>query len=1027
LPAAHLIVDIRNVSDQRCIDWLRIELEDLANETKSLAVPRWQAVGDCLSFLHLPPDAGSGYFPEDDGEPEEVTAASLLLRRQQSCSQEDAGPDRQRPTFVHQRDKLVQEIERLRGNRARAMQEGEMEQPLRGHDTRVRVLFLVDLNCQEALSSALLWAKHLKNHYRRRAQPGRRPGLCVALVCLGNVEERGNLGLLIQELGNHQACTYLDSLILSENFCHRPPLAGRAQACIAAQLLYALLMFFSPSFTFFLSDPAIPPSADAEVWPAQTYLVHIAALEYSARWGRHWLNNGLAQALVDTLHPRAAPSEPERIQAADLGIDWFGAWWGRLRESMPRSCDLLADLQRVPPVSLAVWPIFVAGRRRSRGTLEALEGYLNRLAETYVSTGSQPSLQAALRQGRSQVLLALSGSHGSQGGHSLQALQREARQIFRTSEFWGSEDPSLACAPFFLEGLAGACADLQQAYLRHPLNPEVVHRKGRDIGERRQDFLDEGQHLLRELTSSFARWPGLTSVPSVRRPLQYAIFILQAALAFLGLFLGVAGLHHIALGHIPGSLQALDQSGVPWLNLGAIGLWFLLVFRRFRALQASFARKRARNIVIAGTCLLFLALLSLCGLLAGLELSSLAHAPDDLTSVGYLAWLAPCIPLATWIPLFVLTGVILGEAIYFLCWSWHLHRKCQRLVRAWQQRRQQDIGDVTDCIAMDVALEIAQQAEICDRRGGPGNYFYRVRQLSDLLRSLAASTQHYQHLAAERLLLSQGDGEQGGEDAWVHAHPGPAELDLDILLTEYEKLCLKIKDERPLQRALAEYLLRAQGSETPEELAQEMQMHLSEVACAHRPVLRLLLSLLARTTRNMLDALPPGRIDLNRGEYQHEQRYIAEEMPAVQAYVRTLNAQFRQFITLDQAARADWPSEQTGLAVGAQLLALVAQLFWQQQGSEQLKQSLALRSIWEHLERNIPRQQLPARVLHRLKSCAGNSTRGGQRADAYLLAAVPPGSPSLSQELKSLMSSQVIAIPDQERLLLFGIRRVVAR
>jgi hypothetical protein len=1033
LPAAHLVIDIRAASDQRCIDWLRIELEDLVNEAKSRAVPRWQIVGDCLSFLHLPPDAGSGYFPEDDGEPEEATAASLLLARQQSCGQEDTGAGGQRPSFAHQRDQLVQEIERLRGNRARAMQEAsEMEQPLRGHDARVRVFFLVDLNCQEVLSSALLWAKHLKNHYRKHTRPGRRPGLCVALVCLGDVGEGGNLGLLIQELDNRQAGAYLDTLILSENFRCGPPLAGRAQACIAAQLLYALFMFFSPSFTFFSSDPAVPPSAGAgarqpAVWPEQTYLVHIAALEYPARWGRRWLNNGLAHVLVDTLHPQAVPSEPERIRAADLGIGWFYDWWGRLRESMPCSCDLLANLQRVPAVSLPVWPIFVAGRQRSRGALEALEGYLNRLAETYVATGSEPSLQAALLQGRSRVMQTLSESSGeSQNDRSLLALRREARQIFRTPEFWGSANPPLACAPFFLEGLAGACADLQQTYLCHPLNPEVVHRKGRDIRERRQDFLDGSQRLLRELTSAVARWPGLTSVPYARRPLQYITFVLQAALASLGLFLGVAWLHHIALEHVPGRVLALDRSGVPWLDLGAIVLWVLLVCSRFRALQASFARKRARDIVIAGTCLLFLALLSLCGFLTGLQLTSLAHAPGDPTSIVYLAWLAPCIPIATWAPLIALTGVVLGEAIYFLYWSLQLRQQCQRVVRAWQQQQQQDVRDVIDCIAMDVALEVAQQAEICDRRGGPGNYFYRVRQLSDLLRSLAASAQQCHQLAAERLLLNQGDGEQGAEDAWVRAHRGQRELDVDILLTEYEKLCQQIKQDHALQRALAEYLLRAQGSEPPEELVREM--HLSEVACAYKPVLRLVLSLVAHTTRNMLDPLPPGRIDLNRGEYQHEQRYITEEMPALWVYARALNAQVRQVIKPDQLPRPDWlSSEQAGLSVSVQLLALVAQLFWQQQGSEQLKQSLALKSIWEHLERSIPGQQLPARVVHRLKSYVGNGTRGGQRVDQYLLTATPSGSSSLSQELKQLMSSQVIAIPDQERLLLFGIRRVVAR
>lgn len=1036
LPAAHLVVDIRGASERGSIDWLRVELEDLGNEMKSLAVPRWRAVSKFLSFLRLPPNAGSGFFPDDDGEPEEETAAALFLERQQSGGQESGRSAQEELPFIRQKEKLVQTIEQVAEQRARAMQEvREPERQVRGPDARVRVLFLVDLACQESLISALLWAKHLKNHYRKQRQPGGRPELCVALVCLGDREERGKLGLLLQELDRHQAHIFLDTLILSENYRQCPPGAERAQAHIAAQLLYALLLFFSPTFTFFSTDPSAPLWHDSQgslaVWPAQTYVVHIAALEYSARWGRRWLNHGLARTLIDLLHPQTALPTRERIEAADLGISWFRDWLGRLRERMPLVGQEMAGLPGARRIPSPAFPIFVAGQRSRRNTLQRLERYLNQLAETYGTTGSGPSLQHALLQGRSLVMQALSQREsGQESLRSLQEFQREARQIFGASRLWGNGSQPLARAPFFLQGLAGACADLQREYMLDPLNPQcphIAHRESKNIGERRQDLLDGGQRLLHGLASSFARWPGLTGFPLTRRLMQYATFAVQAALAFLALFLLIALLHHLALEAVPGPVAALDRSGVPWLDLAAVVLWSLLVAARFKLLRARFACRRASDIARERKCLLYLALLGSCGFLTSLELTGLAHTPGDQTSVIYLAWFSPLVPVITGVPLLALAGIILGEAIYLLFWSLQLRGTYQRIVRTWQQQQQQDARDVLDCIARDVALEIAQQAGLCDRNGGPGSYFYRVNQLAEMLSSLSKEAQQCRRQAAGRLSLGQDDAEQRNENAWIRAHLGSEELDMDVLVSEYKELHRQITRDCAWQRTLAEYLLRAQGTEPPEDLQQAMREQLAEVESGHRPLLRLLFSLLAFTVRNILDPLPMGPLDLSQGDYRSEQKYIAEEMPALQGYVQALNARTRQVVTpytpQKRPVSQNWQDEIPALA---HLLALVTQMFWQQKGGEQLKQSLAVKSIWEHLERNIPAHRLPETVRHRLNACVGNGARSGPQANQYLLAAPLSHRPA-SRDLEHLLSASVIDIPDRDRLLLFGIRRVGAR
>jgi len=1034
LPAAHLVVDIREGSDRRSIDWLQVELADLASEMQSCNVARWRAVNEFLAFLRLAPDMRATL--EDAAKPIDTSAAQRQLEQLQACEQEHNSWQRTR-TFVQQRDQLMQEIERVRASRARALQEDSRTASAgRSSEMQVRVVFLVDLACPASFSCALWWARHLKDISLRQMRSARYAGLCIAVVCLGNSEEEGRPELVRRELDRHQAATYLDTLIFSENCCQRPPLEERAQARLAAQLLYALLFFVSPSFTFFSPEPSAPlPASQQEtpsaIWPGQTYLIHLAALEDTASWGRRWLNHRLAQALVETLCLPAELDELEMRQAADLGINWFHDWLGRLQERMSPVFDTLAGLQYVRGISLPALPALLAGPGSRRSALAALESYLSQLADSYVSTGSEPSLQDALLQGGRRVMQALfekehSSSSVPQTTASLQALSREARQVFHIPGFWQHRRQPLALAPFFLEGLAGACTDLQQAYLRNSLHMRAQRRKGGDIGERKQDLLDRGQRTLHELSAFCGRWPGLTSFPPLRHLVQWWTFFLQVGLIFLALFLGIAELHHSIVKFFPGLVSLLDIPGLPWLNLLTTGLWLLLSVGAFRSVQASFLRKRASNAVIAGKCLLFLALLGLCGLLTSLAFADLARASDDPTSVVYLAWLVPVVVPATRLSLFVLALLLLAEAGYFLYWSFRMRTAYRRTISAWQHQQQQDVQDVVECLAVDVALEIAQRAEICDRAGGPGRYFSRVNRLTGVLRQLSEAARQYADLAAERLAPNQENAQASGEHAWIQAYPGGEALPLGFLADEYARMRQQIREEHSLQRALAEYLLRAQGTEEPEELAQDMRALLLEVKSAHRPVLHLLLSLVALTARNVVDPLPAGRRDLLRkGEYQREWEYIVEEMPALPAYMQAFSAQIGP-IHIPQA----WPDPSGGqaeLPLTGHLLALVAQLIWQQGGSERCRQRLRVNRILERLEAQLPGPHLPEMVVRRLQMHAKNGAYGRQRADQYMQAATLSSGPSWQQAFKGLQPLRVLDIPDQERLLLLSIRRVVAR
>src|SRR5437868_7921705 len=55
LPAAHLVLDIRGVSDDRVLEWLQVEIADLASEMKSYNVYHWRYLTDFLSFMRIDP------------------------------------------------------------------------------------------------------------------------------------------------------------------------------------------------------------------------------------------------------------------------------------------------------------------------------------------------------------------------------------------------------------------------------------------------------------------------------------------------------------------------------------------------------------------------------------------------------------------------------------------------------------------------------------------------------------------------------------------------------------------------------------------------------------------------------------------------------------------------------------------------------------------------------------------------------------------------------------------------------------
>src|SRR5579864_4312936 len=81
LPAAHVIIDIRGISDDQAMEWLEAEIADLSGEMKSREVYHWRNLTEFISFRHIIPSVKHPTAPDQqrlfDEEHDDVISFSL--------------------------------------------------------------------------------------------------------------------------------------------------------------------------------------------------------------------------------------------------------------------------------------------------------------------------------------------------------------------------------------------------------------------------------------------------------------------------------------------------------------------------------------------------------------------------------------------------------------------------------------------------------------------------------------------------------------------------------------------------------------------------------------------------------------------------------------------------------------------------------------------------------------------------------------------------------------------------------------
>ncbi len=776
LPSAALVIDMRGTDEDDVMERLRVEVADLASEMKVHDLHHWRFLTDFLSFRAIPPlrteDVETIRHQQKSPHVQPVPPKTQAVQKPEQTTltgQVDMGnshaffsvlEDEQsgliseaRPFDVFQQriEEITQEIDRIRNNRIAAVADlnkaGVAGRSVR--DATVRIIFLSDAGHRESLVSAATYAAHVKQHFKKLEREGHQAMVSVTIVCLDNSAEAGPPVDLIQGLRWENKWDHIDSLILSEKYSDNSALiAGAMQTYLAELLLYVLLII--PPLRVNSPGPADTsstlllraktgenqPKGEWVTLPTHSYLIGLAAVEHSARWGRRWLNYGLVTQAVEVLQDRATEDDLERRRIKNLVETWLSDWRAQVAEAIPdRIPGNIQALQAIPNALNTAKPpedVFTAKRFSfsiGEMTISDLEEYLSDVARTYIIPVSE---RTALRQevqtvDRSQEMTlapTLQDAVDStpliqqrlrewedrdpalKKGTPLVNAQLEAQRILMNPDFFTGATGAVPRARIQLKELGTAISDFQNAYQSTKL----------DLMDRRTKLEKRGKALVDDLRKHVERIPFLGGVLHLAKPMMWLTFVLAFCLIFLACLLGLAWLEHVIFVKAPDS------------NLLRIMLFWI-------------------ELVVA----------ALSGLLLSFSIAQLVDDPGSLALLSWIAWL----PYASGIISVIAAVMLIIEAAWFWRWITHLMGERDATINDLRSQHRKDVNDVTHYIADTIALQLLRRTALTDGKGGPGSYYDRVDQLYKRLIEVAREAAFQRELAANRLALSLSDMQPG--------------------------------------------------------------------------------------------------------------------------------------------------------------------------------------------------------------------------------------------------------------------------
>ncbi|MEO8972484.1 MAG: hypothetical protein ABI406_12885 [Ktedonobacteraceae bacterium] len=409
LPGAAVVIDVRDERycddhDTPLIEYLAIELEDLAAEMKLNQVPRWRHLADCIEFLRIeetphktekfeflsPEDTQMHAVRDDHVDFKLTTRVGKQIPIQ---GREDLAKTIGRDYIDRVRNQFINAIKDTGADEQQLnMPHVDPEQPT------VRVFFLTDMEDKGSLVRASEYAQWLKvwmdqQHGIRTFSRAHR--ISTVAICM-NAPANGQEELL-QELGGPlwsawprsalMPYTALDMVILVQTYRDDGAyIGGETQIYQVELILYTLILHWPELFTKTDWETRDDPDGK-QLLPWPTYTIGISALEYSARWVARWLDYGLTNKALELMRD-AGKVDREALVLRSSVRHWLNEWWQAVQAAVPTvlygvvpGIDGLDRLQSLARSS----PFRSGSLRRAQGEFQHFSGEVRQL---YASSGS---------------------------------------------------------------------------------------------------------------------------------------------------------------------------------------------------------------------------------------------------------------------------------------------------------------------------------------------------------------------------------------------------------------------------------------------------------------------------------------------------------------------------------------------------------------------------------------------------------------------------------------------------------------
>ena len=409
LPGPTLVIDLRPINQRNSsLLWnLETEIEDLAAEMRLHQVARWRYLAECMNFLRvdtLTPNVSLDKAKE---------LAVVTHTDEFHCS-----------TIEELMEYITDEfVNSVRNSRAGAVRDhAENNRPSMKEEpgqSTVRVFLLIDMMNTLSFTNAILFSHYLKMFNYSYDDPhstGRDERISTIAICM-NANQEHRQEMMIRELSNvNTSRTKFDMIILIQKYRNDDTYIGEGIQTYEVDLvLYTLLLVSSEQ----LSDAwngadeqdmsYYVTHIDQElekVPPTPIYMLGLAVTEYSARWGRRWLDYGLASQIISTLRSTTNIGSDDSLLRFSLldKRNWFDEWWAEAQVILPESLDeLLPAMKPLGEMQRSVLSLSFQGNPLST-TMQPVQAYCEQLDEDYKKL-EQPSSTRAIEASRQPELL----------------------------------------------------------------------------------------------------------------------------------------------------------------------------------------------------------------------------------------------------------------------------------------------------------------------------------------------------------------------------------------------------------------------------------------------------------------------------------------------------------------------------------------------------------------------------------------------------------------------------------------------